>query len=215
MTPPNTMLYDESSDIYPQPMYDTIPIQPSVAENDQPPPHRLLATLRPLSELLLRISLAVAILLALIVVTSQPSTPTLSAVDLTPLSAVDLTPSCTLTECYEFSCDWELAPFVCLTWNGGVHGGCSSTPWIEGTCDTQCVSSGCGSTAVTVSDVDGGCDTKCPTEWCDDEIRLCHNPAKYQCVVGAAAYGCATDVFRWSVETPSTTCSSCCDATMC
>merc|ERR1740117_1506807 len=47
-------------------------------------------------------------------------------------------PSCTFEECYGSNCNQEVAPFTCLFNNGGPHGGCSPTPWLEGTCTTSC-----------------------------------------------------------------------------
>ena len=159
------------------------------------------------------VGLAVSLLLIFAVAVARPST----GKSVPPLSAVNQRiPSCTLTDCYGFQCDWSLAPFVCLQWNGGIHGGCSPSPWVQGTCDEQCDSSDCGSDAVTGGDVEGGgCDVRCPPELCLNEMRLCGGGAKYQCLVGSAAYGCSGDLFDWSVKTPETTCSKCCNANLC
>jgi hypothetical protein len=121
-------------------------------------------------------------------------------------------PSCTFDECFSSNCDHEIAPFTCLMNNGGPHGGCSTSPWIEGTCEKQCDLSGCSDLPMP-DDVED-CDLPCDEEWCDGE-RLCPSAVSYQCSVGSAAYGCSDDKLEWTLRTSSATCSSCCNADLC
>ncbi|GMI12768.1 hypothetical protein TrLO_g15712 [Triparma laevis f. longispina] len=121
--------------------------------------------------------------------------------------------ACTFDECYSSACDWTLAPFTCLLMNGGPHGGCSATPWIEGTCDEQCNLSGCA--GLPIPDDTPDCVLPCPSTWCEDEARLCGADVPYQCVKGAAAYGCSDDKLHWTLEVAETACGECCDVGTC
>jgi hypothetical protein len=133
--------------------------------------------------------------------------------DLSMLGATEVA-SCTFNECFSSNCNHDVAPFTCLRNNGGPHGGCSPTPWIEGTCEKQCDLSGCDQLPMP-DDVED-CDVQCDEEWCDGAgERLCPSPVSYQCSVGSAAYGCSDDKLEWTLRTSSATCSSCCNADLC
>jgi hypothetical protein len=122
--------------------------------------------------------------------------------------------SCTLEECYSSNCDQTLAPFTCLMNNGGPHGGCSATPWITGTCEKQCDLTGCSKLSIP-NDV-RDCNVPCGKEWCDSAgERLCPSDVSYQCLAGAAAFGCSFDKYQWSLRSSSATCSSCCNTDTC
>jgi len=121
---------------------------------------------------------------------------------------------CTFVECYASSCDPVTAPFVCQKWNGGPMGGCSPTPWLEGTCDDSCSLANCDKqpippTTPTCEDVQCGEDT-----WCTSP-QLCGEETPYQCTKGSARFGCSPLKLQWTLRSSDTTCSECCDITTC
>ena len=122
------------------------------------------------------------------------------------------TTSCTFDECYASNCNKKVAPFTCLFHNGGPHGGCSPTPWIEGTCTKQCDLSHCSD--LDIPDDADSCEKTCPKEVCIGE-RLCGHDAPFQCTSGSATFGCSKGKLEWTLKTSSDTCSSCCDAKTC
>ena len=146
---------------------------------------------------------------------SVPSSSELSDAPYLSSSAISASDprACSFDECYASSCDWSLAPYTCLFWNGGPHGGCSATPWIDGTCDEQCDLSSCA--GLPIPDNAQTCSLPCPASWCADAARLCGTAVPYQCTVGAAAYGCSDDELHWTLEVQKTACSECCDVTTC
>lgn len=121
-------------------------------------------------------------------------------------------PSCTFKECYASNCDKKLTPFTCLFNNGGPHGGCSGSPWMEGTCETQCDLSGCAKLKIPHDTED--CDVPCDKDHCDTG-RLCGSDVPFQCTMGASAFGCNSDKFAWTLRSKSTACSSCCNVNTC
>ena len=121
--------------------------------------------------------------------------------------------TCTLNECYQAGCDKTTAPFICEFHNGGPHGGCSATPWIEGTCENQCNLKACDSLVIP-ADVDSCESTKCDEEWCKMG-QLCGNDVPFQCTQGSARFGCTVDKLAWTIKAADTLCSECCDVTTC
>lgn len=104
--------------------------------------------------------------------------------------------ACNFHECNTASCDVDAAPYTCITNNGGPHGGCSSYPWTAETCEDQCDLSPCAN--MSIPPLEYSCENvKCPDEWCASP-RLCPNDAQYQCLGGAAMYGCSDDKFLWA-----------------
>jgi hypothetical protein len=123
---------------------------------------------------------------------------------------VNSVPSCTFEECYASNCNQEVAPFTCLFHNGGPHGGCSPTAWLEGTCTTQCDLTDCG--FFDIPDDTESCDQPCDKTFCTDfEDRLCGDDVPYQCTSGSAKFGCSIGKYEWTLRTSSDTCSSCCN----
>jgi hypothetical protein len=61
------------------------------------------------------------------------STSAITKTTALPPASLLPSPACTFMECSK-SCDHIEAPYLCLNHNGGPHGGCSSTPWVVGTC---------------------------------------------------------------------------------
>jgi len=120
---------------------------------------------------------------------------------------------CTFDECYASNCDKETAPFTCEFHNGGPHGGCSSTPWTELTCDDQCDLTVCSSLPIpdTVESCKGA---QCSTEWCT-QGQLCGTDIPYQCTDGSARFGCSTNDLKWTLKSADVVCSSCCDVATC
>mmetsp|Transcript_6079 Transcript_6079/g.13374 ORF Transcript_6079/g.13374 Transcript_6079/m.13374 type:complete len:194 (-) Transcript_6079:144-725(-) len=127
--------------------------------------------------------------------------------------AKPLARSCTFEECYASNCNWEAAPFTCLFWNGGPHGGCSAAPWYESTCTDQCDLTGCSN--LDIPDNQGSCDVPCDKEWCSNGSRLCGSDVPYQCTAGSSTFGCAGDEFMWTLLVESTSCSACCNVNTC
>ena len=120
---------------------------------------------------------------------------------------------CTFDECYASSCNGNSAPFTCEFHNGGPHGGCSPTPWIEGTCDDQCSLKNCGS--LDIPDSIQTCKgVKCDENWCKIG-QLCGSDNKFQCTQGSSRFGCNSDDLKWTLRTADVVCSSCCDVTTC
>jgi len=122
---------------------------------------------------------------------------------------------CTFQECYGSSCNHLVAPYTCLFNNGGPHGGCSPTPWIKGTCTTQCDLTDCAS--LSIPDDTASCDSPC-----DDKTvcqifgaRLCPTLTPFQCTAGSAKFGCSSEKFEWSLRTSDATCSACCHTQSC
>jgi hypothetical protein len=122
---------------------------------------------------------------------------------------------CTFDECAGSNCNYDKAPFTCLFHNGGVHGGCSATPWAKFTCTTQCDLTDCASLEIPKGTKD--CKQECSKKWCDTQQgRLCDDEkAPYQCTDGASTYGCSADPYHWTIRVSATACSSCCEATLC
>jgi len=120
---------------------------------------------------------------------------------------------CTFNECFDTSCDKKLAPFVCERWNGGPMGGCSPTPWLEGTCDDFCNLSNCESLPIPPT-TDSCQDVQCSIEWCESP-QLCGSDVPYQCTNGSGRFGCSDDPLQWTLRSSTSTCSECCDITTC
>jgi len=120
---------------------------------------------------------------------------------------------CTFDECFAANCNKEIAPFVCEFHNGGPHGGCSSIPWIEGTCDVQCNLGECDSMVIPDS-VDTCEGVVCGQDWCAGG-QVCGALVPFQCKSGSARYGCSADDLQWTLRTADVVCSECCDATTC
>jgi len=120
--------------------------------------------------------------------------------------------SCTFDECFASNCNAEFAPYTCLFHNGGPHGGCSPTPWVKGTCTTQCDLSACDD--YVIPDDQESCDTPCDESWCTQR-RLCGHDVPFQCTEGASAFGCSGDEYQWTLRSASTACSSCCNINTC
>ncbi|KAL9180647.1 hypothetical protein ACHAXT_011100 [Thalassiosira profunda] len=128
-------------------------------------------------------------------------------------SSTTTTPSCSFSECYASNCNHKVAPYTCLFHNGGPHGGCSSTPWVLGSCTTKsCDLSHCA--GLDIPEGTDNCDKPCKKEICIGD-RLCDSDAPYQCTSGSAAFGCSAGKFEWTLKTSSQTCSGCCDAGTC
>jgi len=121
--------------------------------------------------------------------------------------------ACTFEECYDTSCDWNLAPHTCLRWNGGPHGGCSQKPWNRDTCTEGCDLSGC--IALDIPEDYESCSAQCDDEWCAAEERLCGSSVPYQCTDGASKFGCNDDPMMWTLIASTSSCSTCCDARTC
>jgi len=120
---------------------------------------------------------------------------------------------CTFNECFDTSCDKKLAPFVCERWNGGPMGGCSPTPWLEGTCDDFCNLSNCDTLPIPPT-TDSCKDVHCTIEWCESP-QLCGSDVPYQCTNGSGRFGCSDDPLQWTLYVSTSTCSECCDITTC
>lgn len=122
--------------------------------------------------------------------------------------------ACTFAECYATGCNHKKSPYTCLFHNGGPHGGCSAIPWVEGSCTTQCDLSGCDD--LDVPEHTPSCKgVECTKQWCK-EGQLCTDPKNpYQCTMGSARFGCASDAREWTLRTDSNMCGSCCDASTC
>ena len=134
------------------------------------------------------------------------------AVPILELATTGTTTACTFDECYASNCNQKVAPFTCLFNNGGPHGGCSPTPWVEWSCTTSCDLSGCSD--LDIPDDTDSCDQPCDEAVCVGD-RLCHHDNPYQCTSGAAAFGCSLGPLEWTLKTSSATCSSCCNAKSC
>lgn len=151
------------------------------------------------------------------VITATTSTEAAAVVTMMTTTTADTTTpaSCTFKECYASNCNHDVAPFTCLFHNGGIHGGCSSTPWLEGTCTTQCDLTECA--RLTIPDDTVSCDTPCD----DDTIcvgfgeRLCPDEVPYQCTAGSAKFGCNAGKLEWTLRTSDDTCYECCNTQSC
>lgn len=121
---------------------------------------------------------------------------------------------CTFDECKATTCDVTVAPYKCLLFNGGPHGGCSSIPWsMPDTCTDQCDTTSCAS--VRIPKDEKNCkNIQCSKDVCNDE-RVCPDNVRYQCIVGSANFGCSADKYLWAYKTSGATCSKCCDTTTC
>merc|ERR1712150_311234 len=95
--------------------------------------------------------------------------------------------------------------------NGGWHGGCSPTPWLDYTCDVQCNLKVCDSYEIPTDLSCKGID--CGAEWCGYGGKFCGSAAPYQCVDGSGRYGCSGDEHHWLVGTIA--CNKCCDTNTC
>ncbi|KAL7581709.1 hypothetical protein ACA910_022250 [Epithemia clementina (nom. ined.)] len=128
-------------------------------------------------------------------------------------SSLETARSCTFDECFEASCDFESAPFICLIHNGGPHMGCSPVTWTSDTCDDSCNLSDCDDMEIPPdTDMCEGLD--CGSEWCAGG-QVCPTAAPYQCQDGSARFGCSSDPFHWTLRTNGAECSKCCDASLC
>ena len=145
---------------------------------------------------------------------SSSTSPATDALDLPLLgsSKSGAVAACTFDECASSGCNAEAAPYTCLFHNGGPHGGCSASPWLEWTCTTQCDISGCDDLEIPDSVPD--CAQDCPEDWCQMG-RLCGDDVPYQCTNGASAFGCSSDTYQWIFRVSEAACSSCCDVTTC
>ena len=136
-----------------------------------------------------------------------------SATRTAPAPALLPSPACTFVECSK-SCDHDMAPYLCLTHNGGPHGGCSSSPWVVGTCTTSCDQRGCD--ALRIPDEMKSCEgVSCSSTTKEGGKCTCEHDAPYQCLVGSAARGCSDEAYHWTAYTSFETCSECCDTRMC
>lgn len=120
--------------------------------------------------------------------------------------------SCIWSECVSSKCSPSTAPYTCLKWNGGPHGGCSVIPWVEGTCDDQCDLMECSN--LPIPEGTKTCDKPCPKTHCA-KPSLCGLDVPYQCLEGSAANGCSDDEMHWTVSVQDTTCGECCDVSSC
>eukprot|EP01083_Nonionella_stella_P066996 176885_1 len=204
------------------PKYERIP-QVSLPEGDEEAP----TTTTPRSDGGLRSSVstrviigglvALSMLLAVLTIKASAGATTSATAAAVPMigNALNDDPAvdpCTFDECYDSNCNHKVAPFTCLFHNGGPHGGCSPTPWVEGTCTTQCDLSGCDD--LEIPDDTESCDHPCDESVCMGE-RLCLHDAPYQCTSGAAAFGCSEEKLEWTLRTSVNTCNSCCNARSC
>jgi hypothetical protein len=120
---------------------------------------------------------------------------------------------CSFDECFATNCNAGVAPYTCLFHNGGPHGGCSPSAWLEETCDDQCNLEDCGD--MVIPDEVAGCKgVECGTEWCK-QGQVCPEDVSYQCTEGSARFGCSTDPLQWTLRTGDSVCSECCDASTC
>ena len=121
---------------------------------------------------------------------------------------------CTFEECMATTCDVTVAPYKCLLFNGGPHGGCSSIPWsMPDTCTDQCDTTSCANVRIP-KDAKSCKNVQCSKDVCTDE-RVCPDNVHYQCIVGSANFGCSADKYLWAYKTSGATCSKCCDTTTC
>ena len=103
---------------------------------------------------------------------------------------------------------------MCLCFLGKWHNRCSSKqPWVKGTCDVQCDLSNCLTVEIPKS-VDSCKHKQCSDETCCG-VHKCSSDLPYQCLKGAAQYGCHADPFKWDIKVNDDTCSQCCDFTTC
>jgi hypothetical protein len=151
-------------------------------------------------------------LLSIAIISRTTGTSSAEADGILLLGASNSAPACTFSECFASNCNWESAPYTCLLWNGGPHGGCSQVPWIEGTCTTQCDLSGCAD--YVIPDDEESCDVPCDEAWCGTG-RLCGSDVPYQCTTGASTFGCSSDEYQWTLISSSASCSACCDVNTC
>ena len=137
------------------------------------------------------------------------STSAITKTTALPPASLLPSPACTFMECSK-SCDHIEAPYLCLTHNGGPHGGCSSTPWVVGTCTTSCDQRECDT--LKIPDDMKSCEgVSCMNT---DECT-CEHDAPYQCLEGSAAHGCSDESYHWTAYTSVETCSKCCDTRTC
>lgn len=136
--------------------------------------------------------------------------------DTTPSTGlVATTPrACTLSECFASNCDHDSAPYTCLFHNGGPHGGCSSIVWTPESCTEQCDLTGCDDMDIP-DDTPSCADQICTDQWCQDASCTTDGDAPFMCTDGSARYGCSEDKLQWTLRTAGTTCSSCCDVSLC
>mmetsp|Transcript_577 Transcript_577/g.1070 ORF Transcript_577/g.1070 Transcript_577/m.1070 type:complete len:217 (+) Transcript_577:80-730(+) len=128
-------------------------------------------------------------------------------------AARPMTTPCTFEECIHSQCDHESAPYTCLFHNGGPHGGCSSIPWAEGTCTTQCDLSHCDSLDIP-GETPSCKNVACPKGWCSGG-QVCPEEVSFQCTGGSGTFGCSSDEYHWTVGTTGGVCTQCCDTTTC
>jgi len=153
------------------------------------------------------------IAVALLVATSSSSSSADNADSNVPLWGSSHTRPCTFEECFASNCNHDVAPFTCLWHNGGPHGGCSPGPWTPESCSDSCDLTDCD--AYEIPDTVPECsDEPCTVEWCAGG-QVCPSDVPYQCVDGAARFGCSTDPLQWTLKSSASTCSSCCDTTSC
>ena len=124
------------------------------------------------------------------------------------LMSLDTIRDCTLEECYDAGCPKEAVPFLCKT-----NFGCSSIPWVAGTCAEQCSLKICDS--LIIPDDTPSCDgVECSAQWCEG-AQKCGTVAPYQCLSGSSRFGCSSDDLTWTLYSLDTVCSECCDVGTC
>lgn len=125
---------------------------------------------------------------------------------------------CSFHECKKAGCDPVVNPFLCVTTAPPApYMGCSSAPWLEEVCHDACDVGQC-SKAKPPADAPT-CRVKCPAEFCaklnsPEAGQRCGADAPFQCLAGSAAMGCSADEFVY-VSVADTTCSECCDVSLC
>uniref|UniRef100_A0A7S2R5B5 Uncharacterized protein n=1 Tax=Eucampia antarctica TaxID=49252 RepID=A0A7S2R5B5_9STRA len=121
--------------------------------------------------------------------------------------------NCNFDECFDSSCNADVAPYMCMRHNGGPHGGCSPIEWTSFTCDDQCSMKKCAEMEIP-EDTNNCAGVECGADWCKNG-QLCNTDVSYQCQNGSARYGCSADPLQWTLFTHDSTCSDCCDTTTC
>jgi hypothetical protein len=163
------------------------------------------------------VAVSMLVVVALAVKSSTGGGATITTITNMSAATVELedsaVPACTFEECYASNCNHDVAPFTCLFHNGGPHGGCSPTAWLEGTCTTQCDLSDCAE--LDIPDDTESCDQPCDKFCTNYEDRLCGADVPYQCTSGSAKFGCSKQKLEWTLRTSSDTCSSCCNTKSC
>ncbi len=123
-----------------------------------------------------------------------------------PLKSQASVRDCTKNECLNAGCNNELDPFHCKDNNG-----CSANPWGK-YCRDSCDLSNCDEYPIDTSNTCEG--VQCDRAWCRGRQK-CGNSVPYQCLAGSARFGCTSDPYGWTEESPANLCSDCCDARTC